>query len=70
MTRWRKMSQPNRTTQIGAVVAKKVALATLVWTMARCQKKRSPAKASPDRIAALENRSPAASGPSARRIQA
>ena len=34
-------------TQIGAVVAKKVALATLVCRIAECQNSRSPAKARP-----------------------
>jgi cell pole-organizing protein PopZ len=41
------MNQPNNTTQIGAVVANKVALATVVWVMARCQKNKSAEKAAP-----------------------
>src|SRR5438270_11739377 len=42
------MSQAPKATQIGAVVARKVALATVVARMARCQKKRSPAKNNPE----------------------
>ena len=41
--------QTIRITKSGAVVAKKVALATVVLRIERCQKKRSPAKARPAR---------------------
>jgi hypothetical protein len=50
--RLRKMSHPNTTTQIGAVVAKKVAFATVVVTIERCQKKRPAANATPAQIVA------------------
>ncbi len=53
--RSRKMSRPNRTTQIGAVVAKNVALAMLVLKIDRCQKNKSPATASAAKMVAREN---------------
>ena len=46
------MLKPKATTQIGAQVAKNVALATLVVTIDRCQKNRSPAKARPAKMSA------------------
>ena len=50
-TRRRNTSQVTSTTKTGAVVARNVAFATVVSRMARCQKKRSPAKARPARSA-------------------
>ena len=50
LSTWRRRtSQVISTTKSGAVVAKKVAFATVVLRMERCQKKRSPEKASPAR---------------------
>jgi hypothetical protein len=51
-TRCFRTSQTIRTTNSGAVVARKVALATVVPRIERCQKNRSPAKARPARIEA------------------
>src|SRR4051812_14844404 len=45
-------SQAPSATQIGAVVAKKVALATVVAMIDKCQKNRSPAKKTPDKMTA------------------
>ena len=50
LTRCLKRSQPKMTTQSGAIVAKKVALAIVVRMMERCQKNRSPVKAMPARM--------------------